>query len=169
MGMKGFEMPLVKPVKGSYFLKPIHPRFYRSAISLECFSCEHFWNEKDLSDLLKNPRIDGWVMASAMTPIAYVVFEKAKKQRVVQILNLVVHPDHQRKGLGSIFVDRVVSRFTISCDSVIMNVRETNLAAQLFLQKLGFVAERVERGHFEDHWAEEVDIEDAYCFRKQIQ
>ncbi len=161
-------MPLIKPVKGSYFLKPLQPPLYRAAVSLECFSCEHFWNEKDLGDLLKNPRVHALMATRAMTPVGYVVFEKLKKERVVQILNLVVHPDHRRNKIGTIFVDRIVSRFEISCDSVIMNVRESNLAAHLFLQSLDFVAEKVERGHFQDHWAEDTDIEDAYCFRKNL-
>ena len=159
-------MPIIKPIRGSYFLKPMHPSLYRAAVSLECFSCEHFWNETDISKMMKNSRINGWVIASAMTPIGYVVFEKFKA--VVQILNLVVHPDHRRKGMGTVLVERVISRFTATHNSVTMNVRETNLAAQLFLQNLGFVAEAVDRGHFEDHYAEEVDIEDAYCFRKKL-
>jgi ribosomal-protein-alanine N-acetyltransferase len=59
----------------------------------------------------------------------------------VDILNICIHPDYQRLGLGSVLLDYQTEQLTISgIKSILLEVRESNLAAILYYEKNGFEA-----------------------------
>ncbi len=56
-----------------------------------------------------------------------------------EILNLAVHPGHERRGLGSALVHRVFGDLEQGgAKRVFLEVRESNAAAQAFYHRLGF-------------------------------
>lgn len=69
----------------------------------------------------------------------------------MQIVNFAVHPNWRRRGIGVQMVSELVSKMTIHRRThITMELRETNLAAQLFFQQQGFRAVRVLRNFYED-------------------
>jgi ribosomal-protein-alanine N-acetyltransferase len=68
-----------------------------------------------------------------------------------------VHPDWRRQNVGSQMVAKLISKLSSHRRTrITLEVRETNLAAQVFFGKQGFRAVRVLRGFYDDSG------EDAY-------
>jgi ribosomal-protein-alanine N-acetyltransferase len=75
----------------------------------------------------------------------------------LHILNLAVHHDCRHHGIGTQMVEKLVSKLSSHRRTRIMlEVRETNLDAQLFLRACGFRANSVSREFYADSG------EDAY-------
>jgi len=57
----------------------------------------------------------------------------------IHVLNLAVHPDYQRRGVGSQMVAKLIGKLSAQRRSrVVLEVRETNVPAQLFFRENGF-------------------------------
>ena len=69
----------------------------------------------------------------------------------LHILNCAVHRDWRRQGVGAQLTENIVRKLSPHRRRHIeLNVREGNLAAQLFFAAQGFLAVDVLRGHYED-------------------
>jgi ribosomal-protein-alanine N-acetyltransferase len=56
-----------------------------------------------------------------------------------EILNLAVHPDHRRRGLGTALIQAVLPDLgRAGAEQVFLEVRASNVGAQAFYQRLGF-------------------------------
>ncbi len=72
-------------------------------------------------------------------------------ENFLELTHLMIHPDHRELGLGRKLLDTVTAcMLNLKRTSVLTNVRETNLTAQLFLRSCGFRAMRVNRGFYND-------------------
>ncbi len=57
----------------------------------------------------------------------------------VQIANIAVHPDHRRQGIAQLLIDDAIQEGKVrNVTSVSLEVRESNLPARKFYEKLGF-------------------------------
>lgn len=66
-----------------------------------------------------------------------------------EILNLAVHPEHRRLGIGRGLLDRVLGELARGgVHRVHLEVRETNLAAQAFYREMGFQPAGRRRGYY---------------------
>ena len=73
------------------------------------------------------------------------------------MLNFVVRSDVRLRSVGRQMVEKLVGKLSVQRrNRISLEVRETNLAAQLFFRSLGFVATGVLRDHYDD------TTEDAY-------
>lgn len=151
-------MPTIRPSKNATFVKWLRPDLVPAASNLECHSCERFFSECDIRQVLRHPLGGGLVLCKGLKPVAYVLFLKNNKQ--AHLVNLVVHPDWRRKGMGSVLVDQLKKR----ANRITAAIRETNFAAHLFLQVNDFLATSVKRDHFTDEWSEVTEREDAFVF-----
>src|SRR5262249_22554643 len=69
----------------------------------------------------------------------------------LHILNFAVHPQHRRCHVGTQMVAKLISKLSSHRRTKItLEVRETNLSAQLFFRNQGFKAVRVLRAYYED-------------------
>lgn len=156
-------MPVLRPVKSHYFVQWFHSRYFRAAAGLECFSCENFWSADDFRRVLSEDTTQGYVLADLLTPFGFIVFTRADLEG--RILNLVVHPDYRRDGWGTILVDRAKANLEeAGCDSIVVDVRESNLGAHLFLRDNGFQATGVSKDYFKDHYEDYIEKEDGFRF-----
>src|SRR5258707_6639784 len=65
--------------------------------------------------------------------------------------NFAVHPQYRRYGVGGQMVSKVISKLASHRRTrITLEVRETNLPAQLFFRAQGFKAVRVLRAFYED-------------------
>lgn len=168
---KNSVMPTIKPIKGHYFIKWLHAGLYSAAAQIECDSCERFWTQGIIKNLMRRDhRMGGYVISDLDNPVGYIVFEKKHSHREICVQNLVVKSDYRQKGLGSILMDRVVAKLKIKntpcpTDKISIYTRESNLGAHFFLKKYGFTAIGVSKDHFEDIvYDGEIQKEDAYHF-----
>jgi len=79
------------------------------------------------------------------------------------VLKLVVDAPFRRRGTGRTLLDALVRTASESgAEKIVLEVRETNLAAQLFYRACGFRAIRIERSFYADTG------EDAYVMEKPL-
>ena len=86
------------------------------------------------------------------------IYELCKNRR--KVLNFAVDPEFRRQTVGAQLVETLVDKLTQQrLQEILIEVRETNLAAQLFFKKQGFKATLVLHNHYDD------TTEDAYVMR----
>jgi ribosomal-protein-alanine N-acetyltransferase len=78
----------------------------------------------------------------------------------LHLLNFAVTPDCRRESVGRSMIEKLVSKLSNERrNRIMLEVRETNLDAQLFFKDLGFRAISVLRDFYED------TTEDAYLMQ----
>lgn len=66
-----------------------------------------------------------------------------------EILNLAIHPNHLRRGLGSALVRDVLHHLArAGAQRVFLEVRASNQGAQAFYRRLGFESRGRRRGYY---------------------
>lgn len=127
-------------------------------LSAESENPQFSWTEEDFLRCLRQRNCIGMVAELGERIVGYMIYELHKHK--LHILNFGVHPRWRRQGIGSLMVAKLVSKLSTHRRTCItLEVRESNLNAQLFFRKQGFLGIKVLRGFFEDTG------EDAYLMR----
>jgi len=101
-----------------------------------CFSDP--WSKKSFEEELKHRFSIPLVAKCEERIIGYACLWHIDDQ--MEIANFAVSPDFRKKGIGRMMMDRVLSEARRrGCTSVILSVRESNLAALNLYTKSGFV------------------------------
>jgi ribosomal-protein-alanine N-acetyltransferase len=124
-------------------------------------SFEYPWTEEDFLRCLRQRNCIGMVAEQGDKVIGFMVYELHKTK--LHILNFAVRPAYRRVGVGSQMVAKLISKLSSHRRTrITLEVRETNLPAQLFFRAQAFLAVRVLRGYYEDTG------EDAYLMQYQL-
>lgn len=122
---------------------------------IERCSTLHPWTEEDFLRCLRRRNCIGMVAEQGEQVVGFMIYELWRKK--LALLNFAVHPEFWRRGVGSRLIRKLASKlFSHRRTHIQVDVRETNLAVQLFLQRQGFQAVGIARALFEDSG------EDAY-------
>jgi len=112
-------------------------------------SFEYAWTEEDFLKCLRQRNCIGMVAEHGEKVVGFMIYELHKAK--LHILNFAVHPSWRRHGVGGQMVAKLISKLSSHRrTSITLEVRETNLAAQVFFGKQGFRAQRVLRSFYED-------------------
>ncbi|HUY89723.1 MAG TPA: ribosomal protein S18-alanine N-acetyltransferase [Pirellulales bacterium] len=122
-------------------------------------SCFEFpWSEDDFIRCLRQRNCIGMVADCDDQVVGFMIYELHKTR--LHILNFAVHAQHRRLGVGQRMVDKLAAKLSSGRRSrILLEVRETNLDAQLFFRQQGFRAVSVLRDFYED------TTEDAYLMQ----
>jgi ribosomal-protein-alanine N-acetyltransferase len=124
-------------------------------------SFEYAWTEEDFLRCLRQRNCIGMVAEQGEKVVGFMIYELHKAK--LHILNFAVHPAWRRAGVGGQMVAKLISKLSSHRRTrITLEVRETNLPAQLFFSKQGFRAVRVLRGYYEDSG------EDAFVMQYQF-
>ena len=124
-------------------------------------SFEYSWTEEDFLRCLRQRNCIGMVAEQGEKVVGFMIYELHKSK--LHILNFAVHPTQRRFGIGSQMVAKLISKLSSHRRTrITLEVRETNLPAQLFFQKQSFRAVRVLRSYYEDTG------EDAFLMQYRI-
>jgi len=127
-------------------------------LSAESENAPFSWTEEDFLRCLRQRNCIGMVAEHGERIVGYMIYELHKHK--LHILNFGVHPRWRRQGIGSLMIAKLFSKLSTHRRTCItLEVRESNLDAQLFFRKQGFLGIKVLRGFFEDTG------EDAYLMR----
>src|SRR5437667_7501249 len=118
-------------------------------LQTETESFEFSWTEEDFLRCLRQRNCIGMVAEQGEKVVGFMIYELHKAK--LHILNFAVQPAHRRAGIGAQMVTKLISKLSSHRRTKItLEVRETNLAAQLFFRTQGFKAMRVLRAFYED-------------------
>jgi ribosomal-protein-alanine N-acetyltransferase len=124
-------------------------------------SFEFAWTEEDFLRCLRQRNCIGMVAECGEKVVGFMVYELHKSK--LHILNFAVSPAARRTGIGAQMVAKLIGKLSSHRRTrITLEVRETNLPAQLFFRAQGFLATRVLRGYYEDSG------EDAFLMQYQF-
>jgi ribosomal-protein-alanine N-acetyltransferase len=130
-------------------------------LQTEQASFDFAWTEEDFLRCLRQRNCIGMVAEQGEKVVGFMIYELHKTK--LHILNFAVHPAYRRAGVGAQMVAKLISKLSSHRRvRITLEVRETNLAAQLFFRAQGFRALRVLRGYYEDSG------EDAFLLHYQL-
>ena len=119
------------------------------------------WNDEDFLCCLRQRNCIGMVAEHDHKILGFMIYELHKSR--LHILNFAVAPECRKQGIGAQMVLRLVDKLSQQRRSeILMEIRESNLEAQLFFKKQGFKAVCVLRRHFDD------TEEDAYIMQYRL-
>ncbi len=127
-------------------------------LDIESQSFEFPWLEEDFIRCLRQRNCIGMVAEHDDRVVGFMIYELHKMR--IHVLNFAVADDYHRRGVGSQMVAKLIAKLsTQRRNRIVLEVRETNLAAQLFFRENGFRAVSVLRSYYED------TPEDAYLMQ----
>ena len=130
-------------------------------LQIEQGSFEFAWTEEDFLRCLRQRNCIGMVAEQGEKVVGFMIYELHKAK--LHILNFAVNPGWRRHGVGGQMVAKLISKLSSHRRTrITLEVRETNLPAQLFFSKQGFRAVRVLRSYYEDSG------EDAFVMQYQF-
>ncbi|MFM8734753.1 MAG: ribosomal protein S18-alanine N-acetyltransferase [Pirellulales bacterium] len=124
-------------------------------IAIEREAFEFPWSEEDFTRCLRQRNCIGMVAEIADSVVAFMIYELHRSR--LHMLNFAVMRTHRRLGIGTQMLEKLVGKLTPERRGrIVLEVRETNLPAQLFFRSLGFRATSVLKDFYQD------STEDAY-------
>jgi ribosomal-protein-alanine N-acetyltransferase len=112
-------------------------------------SFEYAWTEEDFLRCLRQRNCIGMVAEQGEKVVGFMIYELHKAK--LHILNFAVSPAYRRAGVGAQMVAKLISKLSSHRRTrITLEVRETNLPAQLFFRTQGFKGVRVLRAYYED-------------------
>lgn len=135
-----------------------------AVLSIEQRAFEFPWLEEDFLCCLRQRNCIAMVATIGDRVVGQMTYELHKGHYV--ILNFAVDPEFHRQGIGRAMMQTMKGKLCVGhrC-KLIMDIRETNLAAQRFLKSEGFQCVTVMRDHWEQNYG---GHESAYRFEHDI-
>ena len=127
-------------------------------LAIEQAGFEYPWSEEDFIRCLRQRNCIGMVAEHADRPIGFMIYELHRTR--LHILNFAVHPRYQRRTVGRQMIEKLIGKLSAKRrNRIVLEVRETNLPAQLFFRACGFRAIAVLRNFYDE------TTEDAYVMQ----
>ena len=127
-------------------------------LSIESHSFEFPWTEEDFINCLRQRNCIGMVAEHDDHVVGFMIYELNKTR--IRVLNFAVSEKFRRRGAGSQMMAKLIGKLSSQKRSrITLEVRETNLPAQLFFRTVGFRAVSVLRQFYAD------TPEDAYLMQ----
>lgn len=127
-------------------------------LAIEGESFEFPWTEDDFTRCLRQRNCIGMAAECDDEIVGFMIYELYKTR--LHLLNFAVAESHRRRGVGRQMIEKLVGKLSLQRRTrVMLEVRETNLAAQLFFRSCGFRAVSVLRSFYDD------SPEDAYLMQ----
>ena len=130
-------------------------------LAIEQSSFQHPWSEEDFLSHLRQRNCIGMVAEYNQQIVGFMIYELHKAR--LQLLNFATSADFRRLGVGLQMINKLIDKLSQQRrQEIILEVRESNLEAQLFFKSQEFQAVRVMRAHYDD------TTEDAYVMRFRL-
>ena len=133
-------------------------RDMQEVLAIEAESFEFPWSEEEFIRCLRQRNCIGMVAELNDQIVGYMIYELHKNR--LHVLNFAVDTTGRRQGVGAKMISKLIGKLSPQRRSrILLEVRETNLAAQLFFRAQGFRAVSVLRDFYDD------TTEDAYVMQ----
>jgi ribosomal-protein-alanine N-acetyltransferase len=127
-------------------------------LQIERQSFEFPWVDDDFIRCLRQRNCIGMVAEHEGRVVGFMIYELHRTR--IHVINFAVGGLYQRLGVGSQMIAKLIAKLTVQRRSrIVLEVRETNLDAQLFFRENGFRAVSVLHKFYDD------TPEDAYLMQ----
>ena len=127
-------------------------------LNIEQNSFEFPWTEEDYTRCLRSRNCIGMVAEYNDQVAGYMIYELGKNK--IRLLNLATAGRFRRRGVATQMMAKLIGKLTLQRRSrIAFEIRETNLAAQLFFRSAGFRATQILKNYYEEMQ------EDAYLMQ----
>lgn len=127
-------------------------------LDIEAESFEFPWLDDDFIRCLRQRNCIGMVAEHDDRVVGFMIYELHKNR--IHVLNFAVASEYRRRGVGSQMIAKLMAKLSPERRSrILLEVRETNLPAQLFFRESGFRAVSVLHSYYAD------TPEDAYVMQ----
>lgn len=151
-------MPTVESNQTCVHIRWMIRRDMPMVVAIEEASFEFPWSEEEFIRCLRQRNCIGMVAELNDEVVGFMIYELHKNR--LHLLNFAVAPNLRRSNIGKAMMDKLVGKLSSDRrNRILLEVRETNLDAQLFFRQLGFRAISVLRDFYED------TTEDAYLMQ----
>jgi ribosomal-protein-alanine N-acetyltransferase len=151
------EKPMERPEKLRVHIRWMIRRDMTEVLEIENGSFARAWREEDFIECLRGHNCIGNVAEYQGRVIGFCIYELHK--HYLEVLNFAVHLKARRRGVGRSMIDRLIDKLSsYRRTRLLLNVRETNLDAQLFFKACGLKAKVILQNEYDD------TDEDAYQF-----
>jgi len=118
-------------------------------LEIESESFEFAWDEQDFRRCIGQRNCIAMVAECDHRVAGFMVYELHKT--LLHILNFAVAPAFRRQGIGRRMLAKLVRKLhPLHRTRILLEIRETNLPAQLFFRDAGFRAIKILRAFYED-------------------
>lgn len=153
-------MPKPLSTQSSAHIRWMIRRDMPAVLGIENESFEFPWTEDEFIRCLRQRDCIGMVAECSEQVVGFMIYELHRTR--IHVLSFAVHPEFRRQSVGSAMITKLVSKLAYQRrNRIVLEVRETNLSAQLFFRSLGFRATGVLRNFYED------STEDAFMMQYQ--
>ena len=129
-----------------------------AALERLCFADP--WSENSIASELNNPLALWLVAVEGDTVCGYIGSQSVMGES--DMMNVAVHPDHRRKGVGEMLVLALCDGLAKENTSLALEVRASNAPAIALYEKLGFIQVGVRKNYYRN------PKEDALILRKML-
>ncbi len=151
-------MPTAERSQACVHIRWMIRRDMPAVLAIEESSFEFPWSEEEFIRCLRQRNCIGMVAERNDEVVGFMIYELHKNR--LHLLNFSVSPECRRTDIGRSMVTKLISKLsTDRRNRIMLEVRETNLDAQLFFKSVGFRAISVLRDFYED------TTEDAYLMQ----
>lgn len=155
-------MPTAERSQSCVHIRWMIRRDMPSVLAIEEASFEFPWSEEEFIRCLRQRNCIGMVAEHDDEVVGFMIYELHKNR--LHLLNFAVDPEFRRTTVGCSMINKLISKLSADRrNRIMLEVRETNLDAQLFFKQLGFRAISVLRDYYED------TTEDAYLMQYRYQ
>lgn len=120
-----------------------------NVIDVEVAAYEHPWTLGIFRDCLR-VGYSCWVYEDGGTVVAHGIVMLSGAES--HVLNLCVHPDYQRRGIGRVMLDHLTQASRESgADTILLEVRQSNIIAMQLYMAADFHELGVRSGYYPDH------------------
>ncbi len=124
-------------------------------LEIENQGFEFPWSEEDFIRCLRQRNCIGMVAEHDERVLGFMIYELHRTR--LHLLNFAVAREYRRRRAGSQMLNKLLGKLSAQRRTrILLEVRETNLAAQLFFRSIGFRAVSVLKDFYDD------TTEDAY-------
>lgn len=156
----------VSASKAEKVVKHVHIRWMirrdiHEVLRIENISHPNPWTKEDFLETLRGRTTIGIVAEHPSGIVGYAVYELMKDR--MMLINIAVDPHYRHEKIGTTLIMKMISKLSPYLrPKIVVELRESNLAAQLFFKANGFIATKVYRERYEDTG------EDAYRMEYNI-
>lgn len=151
-------MTTIYTQRADVYIRWLINRDMPAVLDIENDSFPFAWTREDFRNALRQRNCMAMVAEIGDKIVGYMIYELHRNR--LEILNLAVHGEHRRSGVGSSMIAKLYGKLSPQRRTrIVAAVCERNEVAHYWLKACGFTAVEILRDYYEEITA------DAYLFR----